>query len=102
MQNVSPQHARGTVVRYTDNPTVAERRHERASRTWIAQRLAALKRYEYGGEYDPDARYGGKLYFVPNDTLVGVERALPRLGRPPDPLLRCVSSSQVHRQLERC
>lgn len=66
---------RGTVVRYADAPAVEERSHERASRTWVAQRLAALKRYEYGGEYDPDARYDGPLYFVPNDTLVGVEKA---------------------------
>ena len=75
MQNISREDARGTVVRYTDIPAATERSHERASRTWVAQRLAALKRYEYGGEYHPDARYGGKLYFVPNDTLIGVERA---------------------------
>ena len=75
MQNISRENARGTVVRYTDIPAATERSHERASRTWVAQRLAALKRYEYGGEYHPDARYGGKLYFVPNDTLIGVERA---------------------------
>lgn len=75
MQNIFREHARGTVVRYTDTPAATERSHERASRTWVAQRLAALKRYEYGGEYDPDTRYGGKLYFVPNDTLIGVETA---------------------------
>lgn len=65
---------RGIVVRYRDT-AAEERTHERASRTWVAQRLAALKRYEYGGEYDPAVRYEAPLYFVPNDTLVGVERA---------------------------
>jgi len=66
---------RGTVVRYAGSSGAGERSHERASRTWVAQRLARLKRYDYGGEYDPDARYDGPLYFVPNDTLVGVEHA---------------------------
>lgn len=64
---------RGAVVRYCSD-RAAERHHERASRTWVAQRLAALKRYEYGGEYDPAVHYEGPLYFVPSDTLVGVER----------------------------
>lgn len=75
MQNSSKDDVRGTVVRYAGSATQSERTHERASRTWVAARLARIKRYEYGGEYDPGARYDGPLYFVPNDTLVGVERA---------------------------
>ena len=63
----------GTVVRYATG--TGEREHERASRTWVAKRLAALKRYRYGGEYDRHARYEEPLYFVPNDTIVGVEHA---------------------------
>ena len=66
---------RGTVVRYRSLGAAFERTHERASRTWVAERLAALKCYEYGGEYEASARYRGPLYFVPNDTLVGLERA---------------------------
>lgn len=75
MHQTSQRDARGTVVRYCGAGAADERSHERASRTWVAQRLAALKRYEYAGDYDPGARYDGPLYFVPNDTLVGVERA---------------------------
>jgi uncharacterized protein DUF3182 len=69
------QAARGTVVRYAGRFAAQERQHERASRNWVAQRLAALKRFEYGGEYDPSARYEGPLYFVPNDTLIGLDEA---------------------------
>ena len=63
----------GTVVRYVAATAASERSHERASRTWVAAKIAALKHYEFGGEYDPHARYGAPLYFVPNETLVGVE-----------------------------
>lgn len=66
---------RGTVVRYAGEAAANERRHERASRAWVAARLAALKGYDFGGDYDPRAHYDGPLYFVPNDTLVGIARA---------------------------
>jgi hypothetical protein len=49
--------------------------HEHASRKWVAEKLAALKDYEFAGEYDAKAHYDGPLHFVPNDTLVGLERA---------------------------
>jgi hypothetical protein len=75
LANDARQTARGTVVRYAGTDVAGERQHERASRNWVAERLAALKRYEYGGEYDRSARYDGRLYFVPNDTLVGLDEA---------------------------
>jgi hypothetical protein len=75
VHHLSKRNLRGTVVRYANTPALKERTHERASRTWVAQRLALLKRYEYGGEYDPHGNYAGPLYFVPNDTLVGLEKA---------------------------
>ena len=49
--------------------------HESATRTAIAKALAALKDYEFGGEYDARTSYGGAVYFVPADTLVGIEAA---------------------------
>jgi hypothetical protein len=49
--------------------------HERATRAEIAKRLAVLKGFDYVGEYDRSARYPGRLYFVPSDTLVGIDRA---------------------------
>ena len=69
------QDMHGTVVRYAVTTAANERSHERASRAWVAAQIAALKHYEFGGDYDPRARYDGPLYFVPNETLVGVEHA---------------------------
>src|SRR4051794_1975408 len=31
--------------------------------------------YDYAGQYDRSARYTGKVYFVPGDTLVGIRQA---------------------------
>ena len=66
---------RGTVVVYTNTTAHRPRSHEKASRDWIAARIAALKGYDYAGEYDSAASYAGHLYFVPADTLVNVETA---------------------------
>jgi Protein of unknown function (DUF3182) len=43
--------------------------HEASTRAEIARRLAHLMGFAYGGEHDPNARYAGRPYFVPNDTL---------------------------------
>lgn len=37
--------------------------------------LAAIKGYTFAGEYDPHASYEGSVYFVPTDTVVGVDHA---------------------------
>jgi Protein of unknown function (DUF3182) len=49
--------------------------HERITRAEIARRIAALTGFEYVGEYDRSTQYVGKVYFVPSDTLVGLEQA---------------------------
>jgi hypothetical protein len=49
--------------------------HERATRAGIAERLAALKGFDFAGEYDPAARYPGPVYLVPSDTLIGLKAA---------------------------
>ena len=67
--------AHGAVVQYTDNAAARPGKHESATRTLIAAKLAALKGYEFAGDYDPARRYTGPLYFVPNDTLIGFELA---------------------------
>jgi hypothetical protein len=67
--------ARGAVVQYTDSAAAPPSKHESATRTLIAAKLAALKGYEFAGDYDPARRYTGPLYFVPNDTLIGSELA---------------------------
>ena len=45
----------------------------------LARRLAAIKGYDFADEYDRARRYSDPLYFVPNDTLVGIDAA-QRLG----------------------
>jgi Protein of unknown function (DUF3182) len=49
--------------------------HEQITRAGIAKRLAALMGAEYEGEYDRSTRYGGRVYFVPSCTLIGLEQA---------------------------
>ena len=46
--------------------------HEKVARTKIAEQLAVLTGRKFVGEYDHS--YCG-VYFVPNETLVGIERA---------------------------
>ena len=67
--------ARGAVVQYTDRACAPLSNHESVTRTLIATKLAALKGYEFAGDYDPARRYAGRLYFVPSDTLSGSELA---------------------------
>src|SRR5206468_3252122 len=47
--------------------------HEKTTRTRIARKLATLKGYDFAGDYDSAKRYGHRIYFVPDDTLSGVE-----------------------------
>jgi hypothetical protein len=60
---------RRDVVTYAIGDAGAPGGHETSTRAEIARRLAAIAGFEYVGEYDPRARYGGRPYFVPSDTL---------------------------------
>jgi hypothetical protein len=62
----------GTVVTYSCR---ASRQHEKATLRELASRLAAIKGYDFADEYDPARCYADPLYFVPNDTLVGIDEA---------------------------
>ena len=64
----------GVVVVHVPNERYG-RAHERVTRTAIARRLAALKGFDFAGPYDSAKNYPAPLYFVPSDTLVGVETA---------------------------
>ena len=44
--------------------------HEPATRRWIAQRVADLLGGRYAGSYAADSAAGGRLYFVPQSTLL--------------------------------
>src|SRR4051794_1256059 len=43
--------------------------HEVVSHTALAQRLAKLLGFDFGGEYDAQRTYAGAVYFVPQETL---------------------------------
>jgi hypothetical protein len=73
---VGPQ---GYVVLYSPEACSFSHAHERVTRTAIARRLAALKQFEFAGDYDPSRPYAAPVYFVPSDTLVGVQ-AVDELG----------------------
>ncbi|WP_245435330.1 DUF3182 family protein [Microvirga calopogonii] len=67
--------AHGVVVEYSPHGSEFADPHERITRAGVAQRLATLTGFDYAGEYDPSARYPGRVYFVPGNTLVGLEAA---------------------------
>jgi len=49
--------------------------HDHLTCAAIARTLATLKGYRFAGDFDAHASYPGHLYFVPTDTLVGMERS---------------------------
>ena len=53
--------------------------HERMSQNRVAERVAALLGYQYGGEHDAAASYDLPLYFVPRETVSDMAMAT-RLG----------------------
>ncbi len=59
----------GAVVHYSGPASGRPDSHDALSRAWVAQRLAGLLGYGYAGEYDDASAYGGRVYFVPRDTL---------------------------------
>lgn len=63
------------MVAYPHAPGEDVRCHEHVTRQVIAQKLARVKGCSYAGDYDPAARYPGAVYFVPRDTLVGLDAA---------------------------
>jgi hypothetical protein len=69
----------GVVHTLGTSGAASPRNHETATREAIARRLAALKGYRFGGEFDERSRCSQPIYFVPADTLVGLQSAA-RLG----------------------
>jgi hypothetical protein len=61
--------ARGVVLQYSDARSEPPCEHERLTRLEVAKRLALLKTYDFGGEYNPADPHPKPVYFVPNDTL---------------------------------
>ena len=66
---------RGTVAVYAPEGCGELRRHERITHAIIAERIAALKGFDFAGEYKPSAQHRTPIYLLPSDTLVGIEAA---------------------------
>lgn len=73
MLKPAPRGARGRVVLYLGR--AHEAAHERVVHLELAQRLARLQGLKFLGEYRSSTSYAGRPYFVPADTVVGVEGA---------------------------
>lgn len=69
----------GVVVLYSNKALEKNSKHESVTRASIASRLAALKGYEFAGEYNEADCDRRPRYLVPADTLVGI-RAARELG----------------------
>jgi hypothetical protein len=67
------------VVLYSVAGSSFGRPHDALTRKEIGKRLADLKGFTFGGEFDPARDYPGALYFVPNDTICSIAAA-QRLG----------------------
>ena len=77
----------GTVVTFAQCNGSLDAVHEHCTRTGVARRLALLKGFNFGDEYDASHQYASQpLYLVPNDTLSRAQlAALPQVD-PSDPL----------------
>jgi hypothetical protein len=76
----------GTVVTFDSGHGSLDSTHERSTRNEIARRLAALKHFEFGGDYARARRYSQPLYLVPRDTLCRSQLAGLAGVDPADPL----------------
>lgn len=52
-----------------------EPEHEKFVHAALGRRIATLLGIEFGGDYDPQVHSSSRLYFVPSDTIVGLENA---------------------------
>jgi hypothetical protein len=63
------------VVFYPCNAHLGQRTHESAMQREVAKTAAAIKGCAFLGEHDAWSRAARRLYFVPSDTLVGIDAA---------------------------
>jgi len=65
----------GVAVGYSCAPCGDPGGHEAVARAAVSRKLAALKGVEFVGEYDSSGDYSGSLYFIPDETIAGLELA---------------------------
>lgn len=73
-QSASAVRAAGTVMAYTQGLRGYASEHELMTRMEVVRRLAQLKGYGVSEEFAQSPALG-TVYYVPSDTLVGIERA---------------------------
>ncbi len=73
----SHQTSAGTVLVYSTREREAE--HESAVHADLGRRLARLLGMDFGGTHQSGARYPGRIYLLPTDTIIGEDHAM-RLG----------------------
>jgi hypothetical protein len=66
---------RGAVVVYACRAYGDPCSHDGMTQSVLARKLAAIKGYEFAGEFDSSYDYADPLYFVPSDTLVSINAA---------------------------
>ena len=69
-----PRSVAGEVVVYCNDAT-DRAEHDHATCAQIARRLAALKGYDFADKFDERVADSPTRYFVPTDTLIGVDHA---------------------------
>jgi hypothetical protein len=65
--------------------------HEGATLEFLARRLASLKDFEFGGEFDGEARPAADIYLIPTDTLLQSRAAELGISRESQFFGGCVS-----------
>lgn len=69
--------SQGTVVLYADLDCARPRRHEVATHTAVAQMIAEVLAYDFGGVSTTGQRLPGQVYFVPYEALLADEAMSP-------------------------
>lgn len=70
-----PRGGERTVVAYPGDTHTDWSSHECITHAEAAKRIATLLGYRFGGYFEPGRRYDGRLYMVPGETVVTLERA---------------------------
>ena len=66
---------RGMVVVYACRAYGDPCSHDGVTQSELARKLAAIKGYDFAGEFDASYDYADPLYFVPSDTLISIDAA---------------------------
>ena len=83
----------GRVVVYSSPLSKPLQARHRFMLNRAAQAIARIKNCDFSGYYDAAYRYPGRLYFVPDDTLVRGKASRVGICSAHDSLRRCCASS---------